>query len=135
MKLSICVLLIISMTAMASAGEIFGTIIDGNKAVPEGTKVEVTVAGKVFTGTIDKTGMYHVFAAEKGKGTLTAYYKDQKQTADVLNAFEDGAADITLSYFPGSYASLKEKASYQEVFQNLMRSSESLSRNPEKSGK
>ena len=85
MKLVIYVLIIISMTAIAAAGEIFGTIIDGNKAVPEGTKVEVTVAGKTFTGTIDKTGTYHVFAAEKGKGTLTAFYKDQKPAADVFS--------------------------------------------------
>jgi len=55
-----------------------------------------------------------------------------QRAAVVLNAFEDGAADITMTYFPGSYASLKEKASYQEVFQNLMRTNESLSRNPEK---
>ncbi|HEX9006737.1 MAG TPA: hypothetical protein VF889_05555, partial [Bacteroidota bacterium] len=39
----------------------------------------------------------------------------------VLNAFEDDAADITLAYFPGSYASLKEKPYYQEVVQSLMR--------------
>jgi hypothetical protein len=55
-----------------------------------------------------------------------------QRAAVVLNAFEDGAADITLAYFPGSYASLKEKASYQEVFQNLVRSNQSLSRSPEK---
>ncbi len=54
---------------------------------------------------------------------------NDQRAAVVLNAFEDGvAADITLAYFPGSYASLKEKASYQEVFQNLMKSNENLSR-------
>jgi hypothetical protein len=41
----------------------------------------------------------------------------------VLNAFEDDSADITLVYFPGSYASLKEKPYYQEVVQKLMRTS------------
>ncbi len=39
----------------------------------------------------------------------------------VLNAFEDGSADVTLVYFPGSYASLKEQPYYQEVIENLMR--------------
>jgi hypothetical protein len=39
----------------------------------------------------------------------------------VLNAFEDNSADVTLVYFPGSYASLKEKPYYQEVVQKLMR--------------
>jgi hypothetical protein len=51
-----------------------------------------------------------------------------QRAAVILNSFEDGGADITLAYFPGSYASLKEKASYQEVFQNLMKTNESLSR-------
>jgi hypothetical protein len=39
----------------------------------------------------------------------------------VLNAFDENSADITLVYFPGSYASLKEKPYYQEVVQNLMK--------------
>jgi hypothetical protein len=49
-----------------------------------------------------------------------------QRCALVLNAFEDGSADITLVYFPGSYASLKEKPYYQEVVQNLMRSNSLL---------
>jgi hypothetical protein len=44
----------------------------------------------------------------------------------VLNAFEGELADITLAYFPGSYASLKEKPYYQEVVQNLMRTNSLL---------
>jgi len=43
-----------------------------------------------------------------------------QRCALVLNAFEDWGADITLVYFPGSYASLKEKPYYQEVVQKLM---------------
>jgi hypothetical protein len=50
-----------------------------------------------------------------------------QRAAVILNSFEDGAADITLAYFPGSYSSLKEKASYQEVFQNLVKANENLS--------
>ena len=49
-----------------------------------------------------------------------------QRCAVVLNAFEEGSADITLVYFPGSYASLKEKPYYQEVVQNLMRSNSLL---------
>ncbi len=39
----------------------------------------------------------------------------------VINAFDTESADITLAYFPGSYASLKEKPYYQEVVQKLMK--------------
>jgi hypothetical protein len=53
--------------------------------------------------------------------------RDQR-CAVVLNALEEGSADITLACFPGSYASLKEKPYYQEVVQNLMRVNEQTSR-------
>ncbi len=51
-----------------------------------------------------------------------------QRCAVVLNAFESGGADVTLVYFPGSYASLKEKPYYQEVVQNLMKSNAILER-------
>jgi hypothetical protein len=50
-----------------------------------------------------------------------------QRCAVVLNAFEDGAADITMSYFPGSYASLKEKPYYSEVVESLMRTNAQMS--------
>jgi hypothetical protein len=53
-----------------------------------------------------------------------------QRAAVILNAFEDGSADITLAYFPGSYASLKEKPFYGEVLQNLMKTTESPGGNP-----
>jgi hypothetical protein len=51
-----------------------------------------------------------------------------QRAAVVLNAFEEDSADITLAFFPGSYASLKEKPYYQEVVQNLMKTGEALKR-------
>jgi hypothetical protein len=47
--------------------------------------------------------------------------------AIVLTAFGESSADITGIYFPGSYASLKEKPYYQEVVQNLLRTNPFLS--------
>jgi hypothetical protein len=85
MRFVICLGIILSIASLGIAGEIFGTIVDADKPVPDGTKIEVIIGGKSFTGTTDKTGTYHVFAAEKGKGTLTAYYKDQKPSADVFS--------------------------------------------------
>ncbi len=85
MKTLACIVSALLFASIAVAGELYGTITDAGKAVPEGTKIEVTIAGKTFTGATDKLGTYHVQAAEKGKGTLTAYYKDQKPTADVVS--------------------------------------------------
>jgi hypothetical protein len=53
-----------------------------------------------------------------------------QRVAVVLNTIEDSAADITLACFPGSYASLKDKASLEEIIQNLMRTNNTLSGKP-----
>jgi hypothetical protein len=44
-----------------------------------------------------------------------------QRCALMLNACEERSADITVVFFPGSYASLKEKPYYQEMVQNLMK--------------
>jgi len=46
---------------------------------------------------------------------------NDERCAIVLNAFDAESADITLVFFPGAYASLKEKPYYQEVVANLMK--------------
>ena len=48
----------------------------------------------------------------------TRLSRDQR-AAVVLNEFGEGSADLTLVLFPGSYASLKEKVSYDEVVEKL----------------
>jgi hypothetical protein len=48
----------------------------------------------------------------------TRLSRDQR-CAVVLNEFGEAGADLTLVYFPGSYASLKEKVSYDEVVEKL----------------
>jgi hypothetical protein len=48
----------------------------------------------------------------------TRLSKDQR-AAVVVNQLNDAGADLTLVYFPGSYASLKEKVSYDEVVEKL----------------
>jgi hypothetical protein len=42
-----------------------------------------------------------------------------QRAAVVLNQMNDAAADLTIVYFPGSYASLREKVSYDEVVERL----------------
>ncbi len=100
-KAILCAVCLICLASPAMAGEIFGTIVDAGKPVPEGTKVEVAVAGKTFTGATDKLGTYHVFAAEKGKGTLTAYYKNQKPTADIFSFDKATRYDYSLETADG----------------------------------
>jgi hypothetical protein len=74
----------------------------------EGQKIETNIAefwiGFYDFPMIDNTRLTH----------------DQR-CAIALNAFDAESADITLAYFPGSYASLKEKPYYQEVVQKLLK--------------
>lgn len=51
---------------------------------------------------------------------------NDERCAIVLNAFDAESADITLVFFPGAYASLKEKPYYQEVVANLMKTNEKM---------
>lgn len=108
MKSLICFLSIFFITSVAMAGEIYGTIEDAGKPVQAGVKVEVTVAGKSFTGETDKLGTYHVFATDKGKGTLTASYKDQKPSAEIISFDNATRYDWTVETAGGKMA-LKRK--------------------------
>lgn len=45
---------------------------------------------------------------------------DDQRFAVVLNAFDEESALITLVYFPGRYASLKEKPYYDDIVKRLM---------------
>ncbi len=78
---------VVLAASVAAAGEIYGTVADAGKPVAAGVKIEISAAGKTYSGE---------------------------------------SADVTLAYFPGSYASLKEKPYYHEVVQNLMKTSQGL---------
>jgi hypothetical protein len=101
MRAIVCLLAVGLLSSVAMAGEIYGTILNGGKAVPEGVKVEVTIAGKSYTGVTDKLGTYHVFAAEKGKGTLLVYQENQKPSADVFSFEKATRYDWTIETVDG----------------------------------
>jgi hypothetical protein len=108
MKTLICLIFALCVISVAVAGEIYGTISDAGKPVPAGIKVEVTVAGKNYTGETDKFGAYHIVAEDKGKGILTAYYKNQKPAADVFSSEKDTRYDWTIEIVDGKMT-LKRK--------------------------
>lgn len=101
MKLLACVMFVCMAIPAAVAGELYGTIIEAGKPVPAGTKIEIAIAGKSFAGETDKFGTYHVFAAEKGKGTLTATYKGQSLAADVFSYERATRYDWTIEVADG----------------------------------
>ena len=108
MKSLIVVAFSFFMASAALAGEIYGTIADAGKPVSAGVKVEVTAAGNTYTGETDKFGTYHVFAKDKGKCTLTVYYKDQKPAASIFSYEKATRYDWTVETADGKLT-LKRK--------------------------
>jgi len=99
--LTCCFMLLFLMISPAIAGELYGTITEAGKPVAAGVKIEIVVAGKGIAGETDKFGTYHIFATEKGKGTLTANYKDQKLTVDIFSYEKSTRYDWTVEVVDG----------------------------------
>ena len=98
----IIIVFVLSATS-AIAGELFGTISDGNKLVGEKVKVEVTAGGNTYTAETDKFGSYRMFVKEKGKCTLTVHYKDQAPTFSVASFDKSTRYDLVLTQKDGKY--------------------------------
>ncbi len=71
--------------SFATAGEVYGTITDGNKPVAPGTKVEIVAAGHTYAAVTDKFGSYRVVVREKGKCTLTIHANGQTASAELFS--------------------------------------------------
>ena len=54
-----------------------------------------------------------------------------QRVAVTLNSLDEGYANMTVVYFPGSFASLKEKPYYQEVVKDLLKTSETKASTPQ----
>ena len=80
----ILALLLVFAASVAVAGEIYGTINDGNKPVAAGMKVDITVPGKTYTGETNKFGAYRIFVKEKGKCTLSVHAVGQAASAELF---------------------------------------------------
>ncbi len=76
-------LLLVASRTMA--GEVYGSITDGNKPIPAGVKVEIAASGHVYAAETDKFGSYRIYVKEKGKCTLTVQMKDEVAKVDLFS--------------------------------------------------
>ncbi|MBP7149373.1 MAG: hypothetical protein KBD01_17720 [Acidobacteria bacterium] len=88
--------------SVAAAGEMYGKITEGATAVPAGVAVQVDCGGQKAEAKTDKTGSYHLVAAN-GKCTLTVAYKDQKPSIQVVSYDEGAQVDLVLELAAGKY--------------------------------
>jgi hypothetical protein len=86
MKTTVSVLLFLLLCApRVTAGELYGTITDGNKPIASGVKIEFAASGNIYSTETDKFGSYRVFVKEKGKCTFTLHVRDQSPTVGLVS--------------------------------------------------
>ena len=101
--LSFLAIVILLSVSSAIAGELFGTIAEGEKPVAQGVKVEVTAGDKTYSTETDKFGAYRLFVKEKGKCLLKVYYKEQTPGFSVASYEKSTRYDFVLTQKDGKY--------------------------------
>lgn len=105
MKKIVLLFLLVALSSMAEAGEIFGKITEGAVTVGENASVEMKCGAKAYPATkTDKTGTFHVVVSEAGKCSLTVGYKGQKASVDVVSFDDAVQADLVLEMKDGKLA-------------------------------
>lgn len=109
MKSILIVVVLLGLLATpAVAGEIFGTLSEGTKAVDAGVKLVISISGKADTTATDKFGSYRFIVKDKGKCTLTVHYKTQSPSVQVVSYDKATRYDLILEAKEGAY-SLRRK--------------------------
>ena len=91
-----CLLTILLAVSSVHAGEIFGTIKAEGKLAPKGLKVEVTSPAKSYSALTDNYGSYRLYVAEKGKCTLTVYYREKAPSIQIYSYPKSTRYDFTV---------------------------------------
>lgn len=89
--------------AAAGAGEIFGTLREGDKPVGAGIKVSVEADGKTYAAQTDASGSYRMFVEPEGKFPLTVIYKGKTPSFRVISFEQSTRYDLTLVPTDGEY--------------------------------
>jgi hypothetical protein len=103
----VCALLILC-AASATAGEIFGSISSGGKAVEESLKVDISIGEKTYSTVTDKFGAFRLVVKEKGKCTITVHYKGQTPSFKLVSYDKATRYDLILEKKDGQH-SLRRK--------------------------
>ena len=105
------VALALALPGAASAGRLFGDLRLGDKPLPEGVKVKVTVPGAAAIAdstTTDKFGSYKLNVKGEGKCTLTVVHEKQAAELVVFSSKEATRYDLILEKKDGK-PSLRRK--------------------------
>lgn len=106
--ITIALLLFLLCPAFAVAGEIYGSITEGEKSIGPGVKVDIVFEGKTLSAETDKNGSYRLYIQGQGKCTLTVHYKQQSPSIEISSYEGSVRYDLILEMKDGRY-SLRRK--------------------------
>ena len=101
-------LLVLGIVPAALAGNIYGSITEAGKAVPQGVKLEAACGANKYSAETDANGSFKLFAKDQGKCTLRVSYQGQEPVFEI-NSYEGSVQyDLILEKQGGKYV-LKRK--------------------------
>lgn len=109
MRLSLTVgVLVLSVASSAFGGNIYGSISEGDKAVAQGVKIEVTCGANKYSAETDAAGSYKLFVKDQGKCALKVSYQGQAPSFDI-NSYEGSVQYDLILEKQGTQYTLKRK--------------------------
>src|SRR5262245_40115735 len=103
MKRSVAIIIFALISAVSvSAGQIFGSLKEDGRSLPANVQFDIQCKGQKYAGRTDNYGAYAI-NSEKGKCTLTVYYKGQSLTAPVYSYDNPVRYDFDLVLTNGQY--------------------------------
>jgi len=96
--------MLVMLAAPAFAAQLYGTLREGDRPVPQGVQVTVSCPGNPsHTGTTDASGVYRIYVPEKGRCTLQVQYNGQSASAEVYSFDDATKYDFDLIQQKGFY--------------------------------
>jgi hypothetical protein len=85
------------------AAQVYGSLKEDGRAIPERTRVEVNCNGRTYAGVTDGYGAYSVNVSEKGRCVFKVYHRGQSPTFDLYSYDNPVRYDFDLVLLNGQY--------------------------------
>lgn len=104
-KLTLMLVILLCGCSLATAGEVYGRIVEGSAPVGDGATLEVKCGGKAYPAIkTDKSGSYRIVLAETGKCSMTVTYKQQSATLEIASYEDAVQVDLAVEMKEGKLA-------------------------------
>ena len=96
---------LLSACSIASAGEVYGKVVEGATGVGASATIEAKCGDKGYPAVqTDKSGSYRIVLAESGKCSMTVRYKQQSASLDIASYDDAVQIDLVVEIRDGKLA-------------------------------